>query len=103
MSLVAGHGPLSLEPAGWFTPSVPDAPVYVEPHPRRIVALVGDRPVIVTERALMVHRRGQALSYAFPADEAAGLPHAPVAEALSVVHRLRYSLRRTLPKLAMFP
>jgi uncharacterized protein (DUF427 family) len=81
MSLVAGRGPFGQDPAGWFTPSIPTQPVYVEPHPRRIQALVGGRPVIDTERALMVHRLGQPLSYAFPADEVDGLPHEPVPEA----------------------
>ncbi len=81
MSLVAGYGPFGLDPAGWFAPPLPDAAVYVEPHPRRIVALLDGRTMIDTEHALMVHRRGHALSYAFPADEAAGLPHNAVIEA----------------------
>ena len=81
MSLVAGRGPFGHDPAGWFTPPVPAQPVYVEPHPRRIQALVDGRPVIDTERALMVHRLGQPLSYAFPADEVSDLPHDPVPEA----------------------
>lgn len=81
MSLVAGRGPFSLDPAGWFSPSLRDGEVYVEPHPRRILALLGERTVIDTEHALMAHRRGHPLSYAFPADEAQGLPHDPVVEA----------------------
>ena len=68
MSLVAGRRPFGLDPAGWFSPSQPDAAVYVEPHPRRIVAVLNERTVIDTEQALMVHRRGHALSYAFPSD-----------------------------------
>jgi hypothetical protein len=39
--------------------------VFVEPHARRVVAKAGGRPVIDTEQALMVHRRGHALSYPF--------------------------------------
>ena len=74
MSLVAGRGPFGQDPAGWFSPPVPAQPVYVEPHPRRIQALVDGRPVIDTERALMVHRLGHPLSYAFPADEVDELP-----------------------------
>gem|GEM_PF-6740288 len=73
MSLVAGRGPLSNEPAGWFSPRVdlklPADVVYVEPHPRRVQAFRGGRMVIDTERALLVHRRNRPLSYAFRADE----------------------------------
>ena len=47
MSLVTGRGPLSKDPAGWFTPPLPDDVVFVEPHPRRIQAIArwrtGDR------------------------------------------------------------
>ena len=81
MSLVAGRGPFGQDPAGWFSPPVPSQPVYVEPHPRRIQALVNGQPVIDTERALMVHRLGHPLSYAFRADEVDGLPSEPVPEA----------------------
>jgi uncharacterized protein (DUF427 family) len=55
--------------------------VYVEPHPRRVQAVKDGRTVIDTERALLVHRPDRPLSYAFPADEARGLPGEPVAEA----------------------
>ena len=81
MSLVAGHGPLSSDRAGWFSPPVSADLVYIEPHPRRVQAFLTGRPVIDTERALMVHRRGQPLSYAFPADTVGGLPTEPVPEA----------------------
>jgi uncharacterized protein (DUF427 family) len=81
VSLVGGHGPFGLDPAGWFSTPLPDAAVYIEPHPRRIVAVLGGRTMIDTERALMVHRRGHAISYAFPADDAEGLPQHSVAEA----------------------
>ncbi len=82
MSLVAGRGPLSADPAGWFSAPLPTDVVFVEPHPRRVQALVGGRTVIDTERALMVHRRGHALSYAFPADEVTSdLPHSALPEA----------------------
>jgi uncharacterized protein (DUF427 family) len=81
MSLVAGRGPLSADPAGWFSPALPDDVVFVEPHARRVVAQRQGHVVIDTEHALMVHRRGHALSYAFPADEVGGLPHESVAEA----------------------
>ena len=43
---------------------------------------VARRPVVIdTERALLVHRAGRPLSYAFPADEIGGPAHEPVAEA----------------------
>ncbi len=42
MSLVTGRGPLSKDPAGWFSPPLPDGVVFVEPHPRRIQALRDD-------------------------------------------------------------
>lgn len=81
MSLVAGRGPLSGDPAGWFSPGIPAEVVYAEPHPRRVQALRDGRLVIDTERALLVHRRGQPLSYAFPADEIRDLPTEPEPDA----------------------
>jgi uncharacterized protein (DUF427 family) len=81
MSLVAGRGPLSGYPAGRFSPPIPPDVVYLEPHPRRVQAFRDGRPVIDTERALLVHRRGQPLSYAFPADEIGDLPSEPEPEA----------------------
>ena len=86
MSLVAGRGPLSKDPAGWFSPPLPDDPVFIEPHPRRVQACRDGAPVRHTEGALMVHRRDHPLSYAFPADEVGELPHDPVAEAPGFVH-----------------
>lgn len=81
MSLVAGRGPLSTQPAGWFTPRLAAGTVYIEPHPRRIQAFRGGSALLDTEHALMVHRAGHPLSYAFPADELGDLPHEPVTEA----------------------
>ncbi len=81
MSLVAGRGPLSQDPAGWFSPPLPADVVYVEPHPRRVQAFRHGQTVIDTERTLMVHRRGHPLSYAFPLDEVGELPSEPVPEA----------------------
>jgi uncharacterized protein (DUF427 family) len=81
MSLVTGRGPLSQDPAGWFTPPIPGGVVFVEPHPRRIQAVRDGIPVIDTERALLVHRAGQPLSFAFPADVVGELPHDAVAQA----------------------
>jgi uncharacterized protein (DUF427 family) len=81
MTLVAGRGPLSTDPAGWFSPPAPANLVYIEPHPRRVQAWVAGRLVIDTERALMVHRQGHPLSYVFPADEVGDLPAEPEREA----------------------
>lgn len=81
MSLTAGTGPLGQDRAGAFSPTVEGNLVYVEPHPRRIQAVLGDRTLIDTEGALMVHRRGQPLSYAFAAEDVSELPTTPVLEA----------------------
>ncbi|EUA44002.1 hypothetical protein I553_8336 [Mycobacterium xenopi 4042] len=59
--------------------------VYVEPHPRRIQAFRDGQKVIDTERAVLVHRRNRPLSYAFPADEVAGLPGEPEPQAPGLV------------------
>ena len=81
VSLVAGRGPLSKDPAGWFAPPLPADVVYVEPHPRRVQAIRHGDIVIDTERALLVHRRDRPLSYAFPAREVGDLPNEPEPEA----------------------
>ncbi len=81
MSLVAGSGPLSRDRAGHLSPPVTGDLVYIEPHPRRVQAIVDGRGVIDTEHALMVHRRGEPLSYAFAAEEVGDLPSTPVPEA----------------------
>jgi uncharacterized protein (DUF427 family) len=81
MSLVAGRGPLSADPAGRFSVPLPAELVYLEPHPRRIEAFRQGRLVISTEHALLVHRRGHPLSYVFPADEVGDLPAEPEPEA----------------------
>jgi uncharacterized protein (DUF427 family) len=86
MSLVAGRGPLSADPAGWFAPPLPADAVFVEPHPRRIQAVSQGRTVLDTEAALLVHRRGHPLSYAFPEALVVDLPHAPVEEAPGYAH-----------------
>ena len=62
MSLVAGRGPLSQDPAGWFSPPLPADVVFVEPHPRRVQAISHGHTVIDTERALLVHRRNRPLA-----------------------------------------
>ncbi|MBX9640744.1 MAG: DUF427 domain-containing protein [Mycobacteriaceae bacterium] len=86
MSLVAGRGPLSSDPAGQFAPPIPEHVVYIEPHPRRIHAVQNGRTVIDTERGLMVHRRNRPLSYVFPEHEIIDLPNEPEPEAPGFVH-----------------
>jgi uncharacterized protein (DUF427 family) len=81
MSLVTGRGPLSSDPQGWFHPPLPRGVVFVEPHARRIQAIRAGEVVIDTERALLVHRSDNPLTYAFPAEAVDGLPHEPVPEA----------------------
>lgn len=83
MSLVAARGPLSANRAGWFSQPIPTDLVYIEPHPMRVRAVIDGRTVIDTERALLIHRVGYPLSYAFPVEDVgAGLltrlePEAP--------------------------
>ena len=86
MSLVAGRGPLSKDPAGRFSCPLPDDLVFVEPHPRRVQAIRNGQVVIDTERALMVHRRDQPLRYAFPADDVGDLPSDAELQAPGYVH-----------------
>lgn len=81
MSLTSGKGPLGHHRVGWFSAPVPPGTVFVEPHPRRIQAEVEGRIVLDTERALLVHRVGHMLAYAFPVEEAVGLPTEPAPHA----------------------
>ena len=81
VSLTTGRGPLGTDPAGWFSKTVPAGVTFVEPHARRVQGVVDGTAVIDTERALLVHRAGQTLSFAFPADEVGGLPSEPEMEA----------------------
>jgi uncharacterized protein (DUF427 family) len=67
--LTTGRGPLSRDPAGRFDQPVPDGVVYVEPFPRRVRAMVGERVVVDSERVLLVHRPGAPPTYAFPAED----------------------------------
>ena len=86
MTLTSARGPLSPDPAGRFSPPISAGTVYIEPHPRRIEAIVGDRTAIDTEAALIVHRPGHPVSYAFLPEHVGDLPHEPVSEAPGYVH-----------------
>ena len=68
MGLTTGRGPLSSDPAGRFVPPVAPGACFVEPHPRRVQALVGESVVLDTEAALLVHRPDRTLTFAFPAE-----------------------------------
>ncbi len=81
MSLTTGRGPLSGNPAGRFSAPLPDDVVYVEPFRRRVRGIRGSRTVVESERALLVHRRGQPPAYAFPVDDVHGAPAEPEPEA----------------------
>jgi uncharacterized protein (DUF427 family) len=81
MSLTSARGPLSPRPFGRFSAPVPPGVVYLEPHPRRVQGVVGGRSVIDTEHALLVHRAGRSLAYAFPEGEVGDLAHEPEPEA----------------------
>lgn len=82
MALTTSRGPLGgPDRAGWFSSAVPDDLVYVEPHPRRIVAKRAGAVVLDSERGLLVHRPGRFLTYVFPREDVGDLPHKPEAEA----------------------
>lgn len=86
MSLTSGKGPFGAARAGWSSPPLPEEDItWVEPHPRRIRAELDGRTVIDTDRALLVHRPGHPLAYAFTADEVGDLPHDDVPEAAGFV------------------
>ena len=80
MSLTTGRGPLSPHRSGRFSAPVPDGVVYLEPFNRRVRARVGDRTVIDTEEALLVHRPGHAPAFAFPAGAVGVTPTEPLPE-----------------------
>jgi uncharacterized protein (DUF427 family) len=67
VSLTTGRGPHSANPAGRFSAPVPNPITYVEPFRRRVRALDGERPVVDSQRVLLVHRPGRPPTYAFPA------------------------------------
>ena len=72
MSLTNGRGPLSADPDGRLCTDGDGTPAYVEPFPRRVRGIKDGRPVVDSERVLLVHRRGAPPAYAFPASDAEG-------------------------------
>lgn len=81
MTLTSARGPLGPDRAGRFSPAIPDGIVYIEPHPRRIQAVVDDRTALDTESVQMVHRVGHPPSYLFRPDDVGGLTSEPEPEA----------------------
>ena len=81
MTLTSGRGPLSGNRAGRFVPPIPDDVVYVEPFPRRVRGIIGDKTVVDTERALLVHRAGHWPEYAFPEEDVRGVASEPEPDA----------------------
>lgn len=83
MTLTSARGPLGPDPRGRFVPPIAPGTAYVEPHRRRIEAVLHGDVVLRSEAALLLHRPGRPPAYAFPADEVAatGLPSTPTAEA----------------------
>src|SRR4051812_38129118 len=89
MALTTPHGPLGSDPAGWFSEPLPPDVAYIEPHPRRIEAVLDGRVVIDTERALLVHRPNRFLQYAFPEGDVGDLASKPEPDAPGYV-RVRW-------------
>jgi uncharacterized protein (DUF427 family) len=69
LSLTAGTGPFGHHPKGRLNFDPPERVVYVEPWPRRVRALTGDRVVVDSERTVLVHESGRLPRYAFPAED----------------------------------
>jgi uncharacterized protein (DUF427 family) len=85
VTLTSARGPLGPDPAGRFSPPIAPGTVFIEPHPPRVQAILGDATVIDTEAALLVHRPQQPPTYAFPLEVVGDLPHEEVEEASGYV------------------
>ena len=77
MTLTAGRGPFSADPAGWYSTPIAADLAFAEPHRRRVRAVLDGRTVVDTEDVLLVHRKGNPLGYAFRAEQISGLPNEP--------------------------
>jgi uncharacterized protein (DUF427 family) len=69
VSLTVGSGPFGPRPKGRLNFEPPERVVYVEPWPRRVRALAGDRAVVDSERTVLVYESGRLPRYAFPAGD----------------------------------
>jgi uncharacterized protein (DUF427 family) len=69
VSLTVGSGPFGPRPKGRLNFEPPERVVYVEPWPRRVRALAGDRAVVDSERTVLVYESGRLPRYAFPAED----------------------------------
>jgi uncharacterized protein (DUF427 family) len=54
---------------------MPQHVTYVEPFPRRVRATIDGTTVVDCDRVLLIHRQGAPPTYAFPAEDAARVPH----------------------------
>ena len=77
MTLTAGRGPFSADPAGWYSTPIAADLAFAEPHRRRVRAVRDGQTVIDTEDVLLIHRKGHPLGYAFRAGDVGGLPAEP--------------------------
>jgi uncharacterized protein (DUF427 family) len=71
LSLTVGSGPFGQRPRGRLNFEPPERVVYVEPWPRRVRALAGNRTLVDSERGVLVYESGRLPHYAFPAGDVA--------------------------------
>jgi uncharacterized protein (DUF427 family) len=69
LSLTVGSGPFGARPRGRLNFEPPERVVYVEPWPRRVRALAGDRVLVDSDRGVLVYESGRLPHYAFPAED----------------------------------
>jgi uncharacterized protein (DUF427 family) len=69
MSLTAGRGPFSTDPAGRFDAPVPRPVLFWDPVPQRIRALLGSETVLDSDRAALLHETGSLPVYYVPRDD----------------------------------
>src|SRR5262252_4037856 len=69
VSLTVGSGPFGQRPRGRLNFDPPERVVYVEPWPRRVRALSGDRVLVDSERSVLVYESGRLPHYAFPVED----------------------------------
>jgi uncharacterized protein (DUF427 family) len=71
MGLMSGSGPFGREPAGTFNfePPEPGRALYLEPTPKRVRVVVGDKVVADSRRAMLLHESGHQPIYYFPPED----------------------------------
>ena len=97
VSLTTGRGSLAAKPAGRFSAPVPGERRTWMPFRRRVRAMAGERTLIDSDRALLLHRPGQPPTLAFPRATSRGsrptTPPTPRAMSSSQVRRCRRLVR----------